>query len=60
MAPEPRDVLWRSLLRRGRKSRITGTFRQWIVFAAVWYVLSPFSFSFFFKKRKLVFVPNGH
>lgn len=36
MAPEPRDVLWRSLLRRGRKDRITGRFRQWIVFAAVW------------------------
>jgi hypothetical protein len=36
MAPEPRDILWRSLLRRGRRSRITGRFRQWIVFAAVW------------------------
>ncbi|KAI9475882.1 MAG: hypothetical protein EXX96DRAFT_486591 [Benjaminiella poitrasii] len=36
MAPEPRDVLWRSLLRRGRKSRIMGTVRQCIVFVAVW------------------------
>ncbi|CEP17519.1 hypothetical protein [Parasitella parasitica] len=36
MAPEPRDVLWRSLLRRGRKSRVTGTLRQWVVLAAVW------------------------
>jgi hypothetical protein len=36
MAPEPRDVLWRSLLRRGRKSRVTGIIRQWIVLAAVW------------------------
>ncbi|KAG1077713.1 hypothetical protein G6F42_024664 [Rhizopus arrhizus] len=35
MAPEPRDVLWRSLLRRGRKSRVTGTLRQWVVLAAV-------------------------
>ncbi|GAA5817097.1 hypothetical protein MFLAVUS_010637 [Mucor flavus] len=48
MAPEPRDVLWRSLLRRGRKDRITGRFRQWIVFAAVWsltiFWLFPISF----------------
>ncbi|KAI8066136.1 hypothetical protein BDF21DRAFT_346071 [Thamnidium elegans] len=48
MAPEPRDILWRSLLRRGRKDRITGRFRQWIVFAAVWsltiFWLFPISF----------------
>ncbi|KAI8882901.1 DUF221-domain-containing protein [Backusella circina FSU 941] len=36
MAPEPRDLLWRSLLRRGRKDRIMGKIRHWIVFAAVW------------------------
>lgn len=36
LAPEPRDILWRSLLRRGRKSRLAGVFRQWVVFAAVW------------------------
>ncbi|RCI05692.1 hypothetical protein CU098_011185 [Rhizopus stolonifer] len=36
IAPEPRDVLWRSLLRRGRKSQMMGIIRQWVVFAAVW------------------------
>ncbi|KAG1137070.1 hypothetical protein G6F37_011396 [Rhizopus arrhizus] len=36
MAPEPRDVLWRHLLRKGRKDRILGGCRQWVVFAAVW------------------------
>ncbi|KAI8991400.1 hypothetical protein BDF20DRAFT_811307, partial [Mycotypha africana] len=36
MAPEPRDLLWRTLLRRGRKSRIAGIIRHWIVFVAVW------------------------
>lgn len=36
MAPEPRDVLWRSLLRRGRKSRVAGILKQWIVQAVIW------------------------
>lgn len=48
MAPEPRDIIWRSLLRRGRKDRINGRFRQWIVFTAVWsltiFWLFPISF----------------
>ncbi|KAG1458749.1 hypothetical protein G6F56_006322 [Rhizopus delemar] len=36
MAPEPRDVLWRRLLRKGRKDRMLGDCRQWVVSAAVW------------------------
>ncbi|KAI8362691.1 hypothetical protein EDC96DRAFT_444876 [Choanephora cucurbitarum] len=36
MAPEPRDMLWRSLLRRGRKSHMMGVIRKCVVFAAVW------------------------
>ncbi|KAI9281595.1 hypothetical protein BY458DRAFT_499058 [Sporodiniella umbellata] len=36
MAPEPRDILWRHLLRRGRRDKMLGNCRRWVVFAAVW------------------------
>ncbi|KAL0083953.1 hypothetical protein J3Q64DRAFT_1638529, partial [Phycomyces blakesleeanus] len=48
MAPEPRDLLWTSLLRRGRKDKLMGRLRQWAVFVAVWsltvFWLFPISF----------------
>ncbi|KAI8983528.1 hypothetical protein BDB01DRAFT_760506 [Pilobolus umbonatus] len=36
LAPEPRDLLWRGLLRRGRKDKIVGGLRYWAVSVAVW------------------------
>ncbi|ORE10189.1 DUF221-domain-containing protein [Rhizopus microsporus var. microsporus] len=36
MAPEPRDILWKHLLRKGRKSRLLGGGKKWLVSVAVW------------------------
>lgn len=36
LAPEPRDILWANLMRRGRRGKIIGRLRDWVVFAAVW------------------------
>ncbi|KAI8364721.1 uncharacterized protein BYT42DRAFT_590150 [Radiomyces spectabilis] len=48
MAPEPRDLLWPSLLRRGRRDKMMGKLRQCVVFIAVWtltiFWLFPISF----------------
>ncbi|ORZ17081.1 hypothetical protein BCR42DRAFT_295349, partial [Absidia repens] len=48
LAPEPRDIMWSTLLRLGRKDKLVGQFRQWIVFCAVWcltiFWLFPISF----------------
>ncbi|KAI8575369.1 hypothetical protein K450DRAFT_215831 [Umbelopsis ramanniana AG] len=48
LAPEPRDILWSNLMRRGRRGKIIGRLRDWVVFAAVWgltiFWLFPISF----------------
>ncbi|KAI9245645.1 hypothetical protein BDA99DRAFT_527753 [Phascolomyces articulosus] len=48
IAPEPRDLLWNGLLRQGRRDKLMGRLRQWIVFIAVWsltiFWLFPVSF----------------
>lgn len=44
-APEPRSILWRGLVRRGRRERLMGRLRGWLVFIAVWYVSIMLSFS---------------
>ncbi|GAB5589137.1 hypothetical protein Unana1_04037 [Umbelopsis nana] len=36
LAPEPRDILWANLMRRGRRGKIIGRLRDFVVFAAVW------------------------
>ncbi|ORY98651.1 hypothetical protein BCR43DRAFT_454859 [Syncephalastrum racemosum] len=47
-APEPRSILWRGLVRRGRRERLMGRLRGWLVFMAVWSItifwLFPVSF----------------
>ncbi|KAI8146520.1 hypothetical protein BJV82DRAFT_389524 [Fennellomyces sp. T-0311] len=48
IAPEPRDLLWKGLLRHGRRDKLMGRLRQWVVFIAVWsltiFWLFPVSF----------------
>ncbi|KAI8086133.1 uncharacterized protein BX664DRAFT_334989 [Halteromyces radiatus] len=48
LAPEPRDIMWSTLLRLGRKDKMVGKIRQWVVFCAVWsltiFWLFPISF----------------
>ncbi|CAO3629148.1 unnamed protein product [Cunninghamella echinulata] len=48
LAPEPRDILWTALLRLGRKDKMMGRIRKWIVFCSVWsltiFWLFPISF----------------
>lgn len=36
LAPEPRDVMWEGLLRRGRRDKVMSQVRRWTVFVAVW------------------------
>ncbi|KAI9317419.1 hypothetical protein BX666DRAFT_1619285 [Dichotomocladium elegans] len=48
LAPEPRDLLWEGLLRKGRRDKVMRHVRRWAVFTAVWVLtifwLFPVSF----------------